>query len=650
MKKIFKSSVLKSFPFGKGFRIGLLLIIFSVTLCKAQWVTIPDANFRNWLNAHGYASCMNGTLMDTTCSSIVNAASVDCNFQNISDLTGIQYFNSLTYLNCSYNLLDDPFPILSNSLQTLHCEGNLFHSIYYLPPFIHYLFCSSNNLQILPAPLPTQLIEIDMSHNNFNDLGSGGALGNFPTTLNYLDCSYNHIIGILSSLPIGLGYINCSYNQLTSLPFLPNDFYYLDCSHNQLTNLPTLPIWIGSPVNGGFYLNCSFNLLTNIPQLPNNFSNNLSTTYLDCSHNLLNTLPSLIDSVKYLNCSYNQLSNLPQLPNSIAEFIINNNPALSCIPSLNNFSGYSTDFNISNTGITCLPNVIQHTGYIAAIDTMPICSCVYPSGVTVSNITTNSIKVSWNTECCTEYRIQYKVTGTTTWTTKIAAPPLTYKTLISLTPGTTYDLKMKVKCTDGTTFSSWSPVQTFTTSVSCTAPTNLSVTNLSQTQATINWNTVTGAYSYKLVRRKLGTSAWTTSTILAPTTFKILTGLTNNTTYQYRLQTICNTSGTPSSSWTPINTFTTPLRMEDESNTVTVYFTIYPNPVSQLLAVTSEFSADDVIDIQDLLGRTVLSKPVGSEFLSNKILIDVTDLPSALYLVSIRRNDGRILVKQFVKE
>ena len=71
MKKLFKTSVIKSFPFGKGFRIGLLLILFSVTLCKAQWVTIPDANFVAWLETN-YPSCMNGNQMNTSCSAIVN--------------------------------------------------------------------------------------------------------------------------------------------------------------------------------------------------------------------------------------------------------------------------------------------------------------------------------------------------------------------------------------------------------------------------------------------------------------------------------------------------------------------------------------------------------------------------------------------------
>ncbi len=102
--------------------VTTLLIVFSFTLCNAQWVTIPDVNFRNWLNANGYSSCMNGTMMDTTCSAVVNATSVYCNSSNIYDLNGIQYFNMLTILGCQNNPITS-LPTLPNSLIQLYCQN-----------------------------------------------------------------------------------------------------------------------------------------------------------------------------------------------------------------------------------------------------------------------------------------------------------------------------------------------------------------------------------------------------------------------------------------------------------------------------------------------------------------------------------------------
>ena len=329
------------------------------------------------------------------------------------------------------------------------------------------------------------------------------------------------------------------------------------------------------------------------------------------------------------------------------------------MPILLNYLGTAKNFNIYNTSITCLPNVINHTRYIAAIDTMPICSCVYPSSITTTNITSTSAKVNWSAECCSQFQIQKRVTGTTTWSTVTAVATAISKNLTALTPGTTYDLRMRVKCTDGTTYSSWSPIQTFTTLVSCVAPTGITVSNLTQTHATINWTAVANAYSYKFSGRKLGTSAWTTYTIYAPLTVKQLNGLTANTTYQYRMQTVCSASGIPTSPWTAISTFSTPLRMEDESmEHGATEFSVYPNPASQVLTVIADFSIGDEIEIKDLLGRTLITQTQGSDYsnpaitqlTTNNYSIDVSILSAALYFVSIRRNDGSVLIKQFVKE
>ncbi len=408
-----------------------------------------------------------------------------------------------------------------------------------------------------------------------------------------------------------------------------------------MISLPTLPAQLRD-------LQCNNNQLLSLPSLPQ------SLTVLDCSYNQLQNLPALPSLLWQFSCASNQLIQLPELPDSLSIFKVYDNPSLNCMNTLEKFSGGSWSFQIYNTGITCLPNVIQHTGSIPAIDTMPIYTCTFPLGISTSNITSTSAKVNWSTECCSQFQIQKRITGTTTWSTVTAAATATSKILTTLTPGTNYDLRMRVKCTDATTYSSWSPIQTFTTLVTCVAPTGITVTNMTQTHATINWNAVANAYSYKFSGRKLGTSAWSTYTVLAPLTVKQLNGLTANTTYQYRMQTVCNASGVPTSPWTGISTFSTPLRMEDESmDNEKVDFTIYPNPVSQLLTVTTDFSIGDEIEIQDLLGRTCFSekqKVKSENFDADNFTIDVSDLIAALYFISIRRNDGSVLIKQFVKE
>ena len=107
-----------------------LLLSFFILFClqfapaKAQWVTIPDANFVNWLNLN-FPSCMNGNQMDTTCTDIVNINNVIVNDFLVVDLTGIQYFDSATTLwsLMSNNLAN--IPALPHALEALYIDGSL---------------------------------------------------------------------------------------------------------------------------------------------------------------------------------------------------------------------------------------------------------------------------------------------------------------------------------------------------------------------------------------------------------------------------------------------------------------------------------------------------------------------------------------------
>ena len=81
------------------FSLCLLLAIFTRT--NAQYVTIPDTNFVNYLTAH-YPSAMVGNMMDTTNVNVVGATSLNISNLGISNIDGVQYFDSLNSLN-AYN-------------------------------------------------------------------------------------------------------------------------------------------------------------------------------------------------------------------------------------------------------------------------------------------------------------------------------------------------------------------------------------------------------------------------------------------------------------------------------------------------------------------------------------------------------------------
>jgi hypothetical protein len=99
----------------------------------------------------------------------------------------------------------------------------------------------------------------------------------------------------------------------------------------------------------------------------------------------------------------------------------------------------------------------------------------------------------------------------------------------------------------------------------CAYPGGLNVTNLTPTDAQLNWNNVTSAVNY-LVRYKEvadpGTApTWVTPTVVAaPTNFLAISGLLGNTQYEFQVQTDC---GSTPFGFSPSSPFLTPC-----SNTV----------------------------------------------------------------------------------
>jgi len=215
---------------------------------------------------------------------------LDCNSQNIADLTGIEYFVNITRLYCYNNQLTI-LPDLTNNtaLQWLYCQLNQLTALPALTnnTGLQYLGCSNNQLTALP----------DLTNN---------------TALIGLYCHYNQLT-VLPDLTnnIALIQLNCSYNQLTALPDLTNNtaLIILSVYYNQLTALPDLTnntaLW---------QLDCSNNQLTALPAL----TNNTALSYLWCFNNQLTALPAITNNIalKELACGNNKLTTLPDLSNN----------------------------------------------------------------------------------------------------------------------------------------------------------------------------------------------------------------------------------------------------------------------------------------------------------------------------------------------
>ena len=202
---------------------------------------IADANFARGIR-YQCETCIdsaNNLTMDAQ-----KLTHLTVSIQNISDLTGIEGFSSLTAL-----------------------------------------VCTNNNLTTLPDKLPTKIQSLNIEYNKITHLRS------LPNTLKQLDCSNNELT-VLPELPLSLLMLDCSYNKITALPQL-NNLTSLFCTNNSLTVLPQLPAGLEGLV-------CSYNQLKALPSLPK------PLIRVSCQYNLdIKCLPLLPQGLVYLDISKN---------------------------------------------------------------------------------------------------------------------------------------------------------------------------------------------------------------------------------------------------------------------------------------------------------------------------------------------------------
>ncbi|HEX7413277.1 MAG TPA: T9SS type A sorting domain-containing protein [Bacteroidia bacterium] len=245
----------------------LILLIVISSVCeksKAQtYVAILDAYFVIYLQGL-IPAAMNGNQMDTTSILVTTTThSINCSSRSIANLFGVQYFTSLTYLECSGNYLTS-LPALPNSLTFLDCYNNHLTSLPALPNSLQSLYCNHNNIACFPSfPSSIQSGQFNIDPNLYNCLPNYIAAMNAAdlamplcTTGNSNGCavattSIQQVAGIneqvtvypnpaSSSLQVSfsgnIGQVTGSNNQVLITDMLGNAIYHstLNAQHNTI--------------------------------------------------------------------------------------------------------------------------------------------------------------------------------------------------------------------------------------------------------------------------------------------------------------------------------------------------------------------------------------------------------------------------------
>lgn len=277
--------------------------LFFLKIGTAQNTLIPDPTFEQRLIALGLDTAPIDGVVPTANINLVNA--LNLSNQGITDLTGIEDFQSLRNLNCRNNSIVNLDLTNVTTLENLDADTNLITSV----------------------QLPDTVIDVDLSNNQISNLDL-----TTHASLTILDLS-NNLMMMFDSGASDLIELDLSDNQLSSLDMVAlSSLEQLNISNNLFTTIDITPNLVleqfnisGNALTG---LNLSANTLLTILNIGSNnliaidLSLNTDLSDLDINDNLLTSL-ELTANVNLIDI---QVSNNP-----MTQLTLGNKPVLERI-------------------------------------------------------------------------------------------------------------------------------------------------------------------------------------------------------------------------------------------------------------------------------------------------------------------------------
>ncbi len=288
--------------------------------CFAQTTNIPDPEFEQYLVEQGIDT--DGIVnQEVLTADIAGVESLNVNSRNISDLTGIEDFASLTFLDCSNNELTTLNVNENKNLVELICFLNKLTLLQVSgASALETLKCENNALSGLDVSQNKNLSVLNCNGNELEKLNVNGA-----NRLTDLECIGNNLSSIDISNNPEINNFRCSDNLLSTLDIRTNPrLQYFYCDRNQLSSidLSNNPLLLE--------LDCHDNSI-NLLEL----SFNKDLTLIRCQENNIEQLDlSGHPFIKVIDCHDNDLIdfNMKNGNNDlITEFNCSNNPDLFCV-------------------------------------------------------------------------------------------------------------------------------------------------------------------------------------------------------------------------------------------------------------------------------------------------------------------------------
>lgn len=323
-------------------KLYFLSLTFLIPLLSVgQIVNIPDPNLKAALIANTEINTNRDEEIQNSEAQIFSGE-LNVSELEISDMTGLEAFVSISKLDCSHNFLSNLNVSSNIKLRRLYCNSNDLSSLSVSEnKELIGLTCDWNDLESLDVSENKELSDLRFGWNNLEslDVSSNVALTN-------LYCRSNQIKSLDLSKNINLMYLDCENNQLSNLDVTSNKaLSFLSCISNNLTNLD---VSMNRDLKSLYFysnllssldvssnpnleaLGCNSNQLSSL-----DVSSNTNLEFLSCTSNQLSGLDLTANNkLIYVLCSSNQLSSfdIRNGNNSIIEiFKAENNPSLLCI-------------------------------------------------------------------------------------------------------------------------------------------------------------------------------------------------------------------------------------------------------------------------------------------------------------------------------
>lgn len=276
--------------------------------------------------------------------------------------------------------------------------------------------------------------------------------------------------------------------------------------------------------------------------------------------------------------------------------------------------------------------------------------CLKPAVTSVANVTWNSADFSWQPRLNAisyEYTIDTSpnnpvgngyayVGGSTVHFPDNIHPPLVCNTK--------YYVHIRSVCdstgpTQGWETSAWG-IDSFTTDQCCNTP-EVTISDNNATTALAKWGAVPSVVKYEYAVGTTPNNPPLTGGTITTYPSIFMQGLTCNTVYYFYIRALC--SPTPRSDWGQTMFPTGKCLDVAKVNLDRPAILAYPNPVSNMLtiALTSGIGGSENITLTDINGKVLRQIPVTSE----KMTVDMTDLPSGLYLVRYKDEQRSQVIK-----